>query len=440
MEPVITNLDHLAPDDIAGAVFLYGYRITSDLEPYGVVVGQTFSYQITANNNPTRYSATGLPAGLYLDPATGTITGACTQGGTFAVTITAYGAAKNVTAVLTLNVAVAQVYYDPAYVDSFEVGTPGSFTVKGPNSPTNFTATDLPPGLTINTTTGVVSGIPTLSGTYSSSFIAHGPQYDAGGTITLQVNSRYQDIATTLSLQGSVVKMIPDPARSLLYVLDSYGVEVIDCASLTVIKSVRVINPTDMTLSSDNTALWLIVDPFIVSGYSLPDLSPLPAIPNGPFYGFAVRAGVNKKLYLQYYNQLFQLDTTTGTLVQVGAQSSIGLAFSMDVSPDHRYLYLAYQERYPGVIARYDITGATPVLVGQRTGLGWVLDPEVLADGKTVIYKDNELTKAVHLFALSTSNLGAANRPRDLGRRLPILPMDAQLPGQYHLRTNSGRT
>ncbi len=38
-------------------------------------VGVAFNYQITATNNPTAYAATGLPAGLSLDTASGLITG-----------------------------------------------------------------------------------------------------------------------------------------------------------------------------------------------------------------------------------------------------------------------------------------------------------------------------------------------------------------------------
>jgi len=47
------------------------------------------------------------------------------------------------------------------------VGQPFSFTVTGANTPKGFTATNLPPGLTFNTTNGVISGIPSLAGDYS---------------------------------------------------------------------------------------------------------------------------------------------------------------------------------------------------------------------------------------------------------------------------------
>jgi len=51
--------------------------------------GADFAYQITASNDPTGYTATGLPAGLEIDPVNGVITGTAMEAGTFEVTLTA---------------------------------------------------------------------------------------------------------------------------------------------------------------------------------------------------------------------------------------------------------------------------------------------------------------------------------------------------------------
>ena len=47
------------------------------------------------------------------------------------------------------------------------LGQPFSFNVTGANTPTNFTATGLPPGLAFATTNGLISGVPSIAGNYS---------------------------------------------------------------------------------------------------------------------------------------------------------------------------------------------------------------------------------------------------------------------------------
>ena len=46
-------------------------------------------------------------------------------------------------------------------------GTAYTYTITATNTPTSFSATGLPPGLSLNTTTGVISGIPTTTGTFN---------------------------------------------------------------------------------------------------------------------------------------------------------------------------------------------------------------------------------------------------------------------------------
>lgn len=65
-----------------GAVVIIAHivapAITSSLSP-SLVQFQPVSYSLTATNGPTSYSASNLPSGLTLDPATGVVTGMITQ-------------------------------------------------------------------------------------------------------------------------------------------------------------------------------------------------------------------------------------------------------------------------------------------------------------------------------------------------------------------------
>lgn len=68
-------------------------------------VGGAFSYQITASNSPTGYTASGLPAGLSVNPATGLISGSPATSGVFSVSLSAAnagGAGSKVTLTLTI--------------------------------------------------------------------------------------------------------------------------------------------------------------------------------------------------------------------------------------------------------------------------------------------------------------------------------------------------
>ena len=67
-------------------------------------VGKTFSYTITASNNPTSFATTTLPAGLTLNASTGVISGTPTTAGTFIDTISATNTSGTAIATLTITI------------------------------------------------------------------------------------------------------------------------------------------------------------------------------------------------------------------------------------------------------------------------------------------------------------------------------------------------
>jgi len=75
-------------------------------------VSVAFTYQITASNTPTSFSATGLPAGLSINTATGLITGTPTTVATTNITIGATNAGGTGNATLVLTVVASSIIYD----------------------------------------------------------------------------------------------------------------------------------------------------------------------------------------------------------------------------------------------------------------------------------------------------------------------------------------
>jgi hypothetical protein len=67
--------------------------------------GTSVSFNVSATGVPTSYTASGLPAGLTLNSATGAITGTPTVSGTFVVTVTATNSSGSSSSTLTFTIA-----------------------------------------------------------------------------------------------------------------------------------------------------------------------------------------------------------------------------------------------------------------------------------------------------------------------------------------------
>ncbi len=173
--------------------------ITSSLTNNGQQ-GKVFTYTITASNNPTSFSAMGLPPGINLNPVTGVISGPSILSGTFLVTIGAsnpYGADSQT---LTLNLVTGAPGITSALTaNGTENAANFTYTIKASNSPTMFNAIGLPLGLTVNTNTGVISG-PLFEGGTNKVLILAANAYGVGSN-TLTLNIAYAKI-NNLTISG----------------------------------------------------------------------------------------------------------------------------------------------------------------------------------------------------------------------------------------------
>jgi hypothetical protein len=174
------------------------YSVTIDCTPITVspttlpnaVAGAAYNQTISAAPGGTTYSfavtAGALPNGLSLNANTGVLSGTPLTTGTFNFTITATGfgtCTGNRPYTLTIDcpaITVSPATLPPAQVSAFYTQT---LTAPGSVGALTWSSTGtLPPGLSLNSTTGVLSGTPTQTGSFNFTVTARDANLCTGAT------------------------------------------------------------------------------------------------------------------------------------------------------------------------------------------------------------------------------------------------------------------
>jgi hypothetical protein len=186
----------LSGNEIVTASFGQPPVFTSGASTQVLVVGRGFTLPVTASGAVT-YSAASLPHGLSIDSCSGSVSGTPTTPGSSSGVITASNTGGSASETVPFIVYPVPVITSPLSVTG-KLNEPFSTTITATGNPTSFGATGLPPGLSLNPATGVISGTPTSTGSFPVTATATNPGTSGSATVTVHVGQTY-----TLAISGS---------------------------------------------------------------------------------------------------------------------------------------------------------------------------------------------------------------------------------------------
>jgi hypothetical protein len=178
---------------------------TVSLNPSVATTGITYTAQaITATGGtaPYTWSISGAPGGVFIDPSAAVISGVPTTPGSYNITVmlhdssspqqsTSKGFALSVNSQPT-PLSITTTALNPSTATVGVVYSADAIVAVGGTQPYTWSVAGAPVGVSMNSTTGVISGNPTTSGTFNLTVAVHdssSPQQSTSKSLSLPVAS-----------------------------------------------------------------------------------------------------------------------------------------------------------------------------------------------------------------------------------------------------------
>ncbi|HIG29467.1 MAG TPA: hypothetical protein EYQ50_17395 [Verrucomicrobiales bacterium] len=173
------------------------------------LIDQPFEFQLTSIKNPRSYRVsllTPLPPGLIMDSTTGFISGTPTVADTFSSAITVENEAGEDSQLLEITIhPEAPVIQEPLTAQG-KVMEAFLYRIQATNDPSSFSAPNLNQvfGLELDTETGIISGLPEVSGNFRITLTATNASGDTVATLELEILPQAPEITSLLTHEGRV--------------------------------------------------------------------------------------------------------------------------------------------------------------------------------------------------------------------------------------------